>query len=106
MIEVLVYETPDGKRPFEKWFEDVDRHARRRVQIAIGRLADGNTGSLKSVGGGVSEIKISFGPGYRVYLGREGDKMVLLLTGGTKKRQSEDIAYAKSLWRDYLAEKS
>jgi putative addiction module killer protein len=106
MIEIEVYETPSGDRPFEKWFMRVDRHARARIQVAFGRLEEGNTGSLKSLGGGVSELKISFGPGYRVYLGQQGDRLVILLHGGTKKRQSEDIAKAKQLWRDYLAETS
>lgn len=104
MIEIDVYETATGDRPFEKWFARVDRHARKRILVAFGKLEDGNTGSLKSVGGGVSEIKISFGEGYRIYLGREGDRLVILLHGGTKKRQSEDITKAKQLWRDYLAE--
>jgi len=104
MIEIEVYETPAGKRPFENWFERTDGQARARIQIALGRLADGNTGNLKSVGGGVSELKVPFGPGYRVYMGRKGDKMVILLHGGTKKRQSGDVARAKALWRAHLAE--
>lgn len=75
------------------------------MNIALARLAEGNTGSLKSVGDGVFEIRLKFGAGIRVYLGREGDKLVILLHGGTKHRQSDDIAKAKQLWRDYLSEK-
>ncbi|WP_298822842.1 type II toxin-antitoxin system RelE/ParE family toxin [uncultured Roseibium sp.] len=104
MIEIEVYTTEDGKQPFIKWLEGIDREARRRVNVALGRLEDGNTGSLKSVGSGVHEIRLTFGPGYRVYLGREGDRLVILLHGGTKKRQSDDIAKAQELWRDYQAE--
>ncbi len=105
MIEIKVYVTPDGKQPFIKWLESIDRQARRRVETAITRLEEGNTGSLKSVGDGVHEIRLTFGAGFRVYLGQEGDSFVILLHGGTKKRQSDDIARAKALWRDYLAEK-
>lgn len=105
MIKIDVYTTADGKRPFQKWFENIDVQARTKVRIAIERLAEGNTSNLKSVGGGVHEIKLTFGAGFRVYLGREGDQLVILLHGGTKKRQSDDIAKAQQLWRDYLAEK-
>lgn len=106
MFEIIVYETEDGKRPFQKWLEGIDRQARRKVEIALLRLEEGNTGSLKSVGGGVHEIRLTHGPGYRVYLGREGDQLVILLHGGTKKRQSDDIARAKDFWRAYQAEKT
>ena len=105
MIKIDVYTTADGKRPFQKWFENIDVQARTKVRIAIERLAEGNTSNLKSVGGGVHEIKLTFGAGFRVYLGREGDQLVILLHGGTKKRQSDDIAKAQQLWRDYQAEK-
>lgn len=105
MIDIRVYEQPDGKRPFERWLDGIDRQARKRVEIALLRLGDGNTGSLKSVGDGVHEIRMTFGAGFRVYLGREGNEIVILLHGGTKKRQSDDIAKAKELWREYLSEK-
>ena len=104
MIEIEVYTTPDGKQPFIKWLTKIDRQARKRVNVALGRLEDGNTGSLKSVGEGVFEIGLAYGAGIRVYLGREGDKLVILLHGGTKHRQSGDIAKARQLWRDYQAE--
>ena len=105
MIKIDVYTTADGKCPFRKWLENIDVQARTKVRIAIERLAEGNTSNLKSVGGGVHEIKLTFGAGFRVYLGREGDQLVILLHGGTKKRQSDDIAKAQQLWRDYQAEK-
>jgi putative addiction module killer protein len=104
MLEVEIYTTPDGDQPFIKWLEGIDREARRRVNIALARLEDGNTTNLKSVGAGVHEIRLTYGPGYRVYLGREGNRLVILLYGGTKRRQSDDIAKAKELWRVYLAE--
>jgi putative addiction module killer protein len=105
MIEIIVYTTEDGKKPFQKWFDGIDRHARPKVQTAILRLAEGNTSNLKSVGGGVHEIRIHYGAGFRVYLGKEGETLVILLHGGTKKRQSDDIAKAKELWRQYQDEK-
>lgn len=98
MIEIQIFETLEGKRPFEDWFESIDRHAKRRVQVALDRLEAGNTSNLKGLGGGISELKISFGAGYRVYLAQQGKTIVILLNGGTKKRQSDDIAEAKSLW--------
>lgn len=104
MIKIDVYITADGKSPFQKWFATIDVQARTKIRIGIERLADGNTSALKSVGGGVHEIKLNFGAGHRVYLGRVGNQLVILLHGGTKKRQSEDIAKAQQLWRDYLAE--
>ncbi|MEM7300146.1 MAG: type II toxin-antitoxin system RelE/ParE family toxin [Pseudomonadota bacterium] len=104
MITVEVYTSQDGKQPFVRWLEKLDRQARKRVLIAIARLEDGNTSSLKSVGDGVHELKLTYGAGLRVYLGRKGQTLVLLLHGGTKRRQGNDIAKAKSLWRDYLTE--
>ena len=104
MIEIEVYTTPEGKQPFFKWLAKIDRRARTRVNVALGRLEEGNTGSLKSVGDGVFEIRLTFGAGIRIYLGQEGDRLVILLHGGTKRRQSDDIAKAKQLWRDYQDE--
>jgi len=106
MFEIEIYVTDDGKRPFEKWLGNIDRQARKRVSIAIERLAEGNTGGLKSIGGGVHEIRLTYGAGIRIYLGMDGDRLVILLHGGTKHRQSTDIAKAKELWRAYQDEKT
>jgi putative addiction module killer protein len=105
MIQIEVYTTPAGKQPFIAWIETIDREARRRVNIALARIEDGNTGSLKSVGDGVHEIRLMHGPGYRIYLGREGNRLVILLHGGTKRRQNDDIVKAKYLWRAWLTER-
>ena len=75
------------------------------VVTALERLADGNLSSVKPVGAGVLEYKIDFGPGYRIYFGRDGDRLVILLAGGTKKRQQEDILKAKANWEDYRRRK-
>jgi len=76
------------------------------VAIAIERLADGNTARVKALGAGVSEIRIDRGPGYRVYFGWDGQTLVVLLGGGTKRRQEQDIAAAQTLWRSYKARKA
>ena len=69
--------------------------------MAIARLEQGNLSNVKGVGEGVLEYRINFGPGYRVYFGRDGETLVILLTGGTKKRQQRDIQTAIGLWTDY-----
>jgi putative addiction module killer protein len=69
------------------------------------RLAQGNRSHVKGVGGGVAELKMDFGPGYRIYFGHDGELLVILLAGGTKKRQGEDIMTAKARWAEYKARK-
>jgi putative addiction module killer protein len=105
MLEVRYYFADDGSSPFADWFAEVDAAARARITVAIARLGQGNLSNVKSVGGGVLEYKIDFGPGYRVYFGRDGDVLVVLLTGGTKKRQQRDIKSAIVFWADYKATK-
>jgi putative addiction module killer protein len=79
--------------------------ARARVATALARIEQGNFSNIKPVGQGVLEYRIDFGPGYRVYLGRDGDILVILLKGGTKKRQQRDIRTAVDLWRTYKQSK-
>jgi putative addiction module killer protein len=96
---VLVYRTS----VFSNWIENLrDQRAVARIAIRIDRLTSGNAGDAKSVGNGVSELKIDYGPGYRVYFTRDGDKIIVLLCGGDKDNQSKDIARARRLaeeWR-------
>jgi putative addiction module killer protein len=101
MLELRYYLTGDGKSPFEKWFAGLDATAGAKVTVAVSRLAQGNLSNAKSVGEGVLEYRIDWGAGYRVYFGRDGDVLVILLTGGTKQRQQKDIETAKELWADY-----
>lgn len=83
---------------FRRWLDKLrDENARRRIAIRIARLKDGNFGDVKSVGGGVSEMRIDFGPGYRVYFARRGKELVLLLAGGDKRTQWKDIETARTL---------
>lgn len=79
----------------------LDHTTQARIVVAFERLELGNTSSLKPVGAGVSEIRLDFGPGFRIYLAQDGDTLVILLGGGTKKRQSLDIEAAKNRWREY-----
>jgi putative addiction module killer protein len=105
VLDARYYIAPDGRSPFEGWFASLDATARAKVTTAIVRLEQGNLSNVKGVGEGVLEFRINFGPGYRVYFGRDGDVLVILLTGGTKKRQQRDIAAAVEMWADYKQRK-
>jgi len=94
--------TQNGKSPFADWLTSLkDIKTRAIVRVRLDRLRLGNWGDCKSVGEGVQELRIDFGPGYRVYLGQEGDVVILLLCGGSKKSQSKDIEKANQYWHDY-----
>jgi putative addiction module killer protein len=99
--EIRYFVTSGGHAPFADWFAGVDVVARAKVTRALARLEQGNFSNVKSVGEGVLELRIDFGPGYRVYLGRDGETLVILLMGGTKKRQQRDIDTAHAYWQDY-----
>ncbi len=105
-MEIVEYTLADGRSPFGAWFEGLDAVAAAKITVAIIRLAQGNISNVKGVGGGVLEQKIEFGPGYRVYFGRDGDKLIILVGGGTKQRQHRDIANALDRWRDYKTRKA
>ena len=99
---IVIYERPKGKSPFLDWLLGLrDIQARAIIRARINRLELGNFGDCKSVGGGVLELRVAFGPGYRVYLGRDGDTVVALLCGGDKGSQSKDVRKAQFLWKDY-----
>jgi putative addiction module killer protein len=101
MPEIRYYLAAGGHAPFAEWFAELESVARAKVTRAIARLEQGNFSNVKTVGEGVLEYRIDFGPGYRVYFGRDGGVLVILLTGGTKKRQQRDIDAAHIYWRDY-----
>ena len=100
MLDILIYVREDGRSPFVDWFDALDRRAAAKVTVAVERIRLGNLSRLKGIGGGVQEFRIDWGPGYRLYLGRNGEKLVILLTGGTKRRQSTDIERAQAFWAD------
>jgi len=86
-LTVLEYLSRAGSSPFAAWFQSLDATAAARVTTALRRLTLGNVSSVKGVGAGVFEYRIDFGPGYRVYFGKDGETVVILLAGGSKKRQ-------------------
>ena len=95
-----------GRVPFQGWLDSLDRQTQARIAVALTRLARGNRSNVKGLGGGVAELKLDFGAGYRIYFGQDGETLVILLAGGTKKRQSEDVATAKARWVEYKQRKT
>jgi putative addiction module killer protein len=106
MIRVDEFITDKDVSPFRRWFDDLDSQAAAWVTIAINRFGEGNVSSAKSLGEGVSELRINRGPGYRIYFGWDSKVLVILLGGGTKRRQQSDIATALRHWREYKARKA
>jgi len=105
VITIREYIDADGRSPYAKWFDGLDARAAAKVATALVRVEQGNLSNAKGVGAGVSEYRLDFGPGYRIYYGRDGDTLVILLGGGTKKRQGQDIEAAQILWREYKRRK-
>lgn len=105
MIEVKEFLDAKGISPFAKWFRRLNATAAARVLVAIHRMENANFSNVKGVGSGVYEFRLAFGPGYRIYFGKDGDLIVILLAGGTKKRQHADIQSAKEHWQDYKRRK-
>ena len=93
--------TERGKSPFSKWFNELDAMTAARIDSYVRRMENGNFGDSKSVGGGVLELRMRFGAGYRVYYSRDGDTIIILLGGGSKRKQSADIEAAKARWAKY-----
>jgi putative addiction module killer protein len=106
IIEIVECLNAQGASPFKAWFDSLDSQAAALVTVAIERLADGNVSRVKSIGEGAAEIRIDRGPGYRIYFGWDGKTLVVLLGGGTKRRQQRDIVDALTLWRAYKARKA
>lgn len=105
MIEVRAYVDASGRCPFARWLDGLRAPAHAKVQTAVARIELGNLSNARSVGSGVLEYRIDFGPGYRIYFGRDGDTLIILLAGGTKQRQQRDIEAAKAWWREYRQRK-
>ena len=105
MIQVREFVDNAGRNHFGEWRAKLDPTTRARIDVALDRLERGNASAIKSVGAGVAELRLNFGPGYRVYCGMDGQTLVILLAGGTKQRQPADIAVAKVLWKQYKQEK-
>ena len=99
-IKVVEYLDAHGQSPFARWFDDLNAEAAARVTTALYRMGQGNFSNVKGVGGGVFEYRIDFGPGYRIYFGKDGDTVVILLGGSSKQRQQRAITAATQAWSD------
>jgi putative addiction module killer protein len=105
LLEIKILETDDGEAPFENWYFSIrDKATRIRIRTRLDRLLLGNFGDVKPVGEGISELRLQFGAGYRIYLSRVGETVVVLLGGGDKSTQVKDIEKAKEIWRQYKDE--
>lgn len=102
MIELLRYQREDGREPFTDWLNRLrDKVAQARIRIRLRQVQAGNFGDSDPVGEGVIELRVHVGAGYRVYCGRHGKTIVLLLCGGDKGSQVTDIKRAKELWSEW-----
>ncbi len=104
-IEIQEFLDASGRSPFVRWFEGLNAVAAARVTVALSRLRLGNFSNVEGVGSGVYELKIDFGPGYRVYFGKDGERIVILLGGSSKKRQGAAITAAEAAWAEYKRRK-
>ena len=104
-IKVREYTSEDGHGLYRDWFDNLGVNAALKVQTAVERMALGNLSLVKALKGGLFERWIDYGPGYRIYYGRDGHDSIVLLNGGTKERQAEDIRRAQTLWDEYKRRK-
>lgn len=104
-METREYVDRSGRSPFAIWLQRLDGSAKLRILTSLERARAGNLSSTKSVGKGVQELRMDFGPGYRIYFGRDGKTWIILLGGGTKSRQQADIKAAQVCWQEYKARK-
>ena len=105
MIVVREYLDSSGDSPYAAWFDSLNAEAAAKVTTAVTRVSLGNFSNVEGVGSGVFEYKLDFGPGYRIYFGKDGETLVILLGGGTKRRQQRDINAALANWQDYKRRK-
>lgn len=102
--ELVIYQTQAGLAPFEDWLDKLqDIKGRAIIRKRLNRVRLGNIGVTNSVGSGVFELKINYGPGYRIYFGEQGDAIIVLLCGGDKATQKKDIQKAQGYWADFLS---
>ena len=99
--KLIDYEAPDKECPFRKWLNGLDNSIRARIEARLRRVALGNLGDIRVLGDGVSELKMTFGSGFRIYFGQRGNEIIILLCGGDKSSQSDDIETAKNYWLDF-----
>jgi len=106
ILKIISYTTDTGKEPFNQWLSDLDSKAKNIILTRIARIKIGNLGDCKSIKGatGIWELRIDHGPGYRIYFGKKGLYLIVLLIGGDKGSQNRDIAKAKRYWALYQEE--
>ncbi len=104
-MKVTEYIKGDGANPFGRWFDNLDVQTAAKITTAIIRMELGNLSNVKGIGNGVFEYRMHFGAGYRIYLGKDGETIIILLGGGTKRRQQKDIEAAKQNWQEYKQRK-
>lgn len=105
-IELREYVRADGTSPYGRWFAGLSPQAAAKVAVATIRMGAGNFSRVKWMGGGIGEYVLDWGPGYRIYLAREGAALILLFGGGTKRRQQEDIERVRALHAEYRARRA
>jgi putative addiction module killer protein len=106
MVDVREYVDAQGRSPYARWFDRLPAQAAAKVAVAVTRMGQGNLSNTKGLGEGVLEFRIDWGPGYRIYFRRDGEALIILLGGGTKKTQDADIKRAKRCWSDYRERKA
>ena len=104
-LTVVEYIREDGSNPYQAWFDSLHAQAAAKVAIAVLRLELGNTSRVKWIGT-IGEYRIDWGPGYRIYLAKDGNSLIILLGGGTKQRQQADIKRARAIWAEYKARRT
>lgn len=103
--KVEEYLREDGISPYEEWFLGLDTIAAAKITVVKLKMEQGNLSKVKWLGG-IGEYRLDWGPGYRVYIGKDGDKLIILLGGGTKKGQQKDIDKADAIWKEYKERKA
>lgn len=105
-VNIFIYQTKNGQKPYSEWLESLkDKKTKGIIRTRLNRVRLGNFGDCEPVGEGVFEFKIDYGPGFRIYFGKEEKEIVILLCGGIKKSQNQDIEKAKEFWADYRSRK-
>lgn len=95
-LEYLI--TENGDVPFKNWLSTLDKKTRARIHARMARIRSGNLGDFKNLGQGLYELRLDFGPGYRIYFARKGEKIIILFSGGDKSSQAKDISFARGLY--------
>ena len=106
MVEIRAFKDSQGREPFKDWLRGLDEVNSTRIKDVLDRIEDGNLSNVTGLGGGLLECRLHFGPGYRIYFGREGQALVILLAGGVKASQQRDINKARAMWQDHKNQRS